>query len=112
LDVEKGDDMVPIVLSKAGTNWYEAGAKAEGILDNTDQIRLRFVSSLTKRERILNIDLRGFPQRPNKTTRIEVMLAYRNDSQCVIAVKDLGFGDFFKSEGNVVKTTINIEDYL
>ena len=99
-------------MSKAGTNWYEAGARAEGILDDSKELRLKIVSSLSKSEKEIVIDLRGFPPRPNKTTRIEIVLAYRNDRQCIVVVKDLGFGDFFKSSEEMVKRVIDIEDYL
>lgn len=112
LMIEKDDKNVPVVLSKAGTNWYEAGARAEGILDDTREIKLIISSSLSKKSEELVIDLRGFPPRPNKTTRIEIVLAYKNDSQCVVVVRDLGFGDFFKSSGEKVRTVIEIEDYL
>lgn len=112
LEVEKGGKTVPVPLSNAGTNWYEAGARAEGILDGTREIRFRVTSSLSRNSQIITINLKDFPPRPDKTTRIEIVLAYRNDRQCVILVKDLGFGVFFKSSGEVVKEIINIEDYL
>ncbi len=112
VEVEKDDKNIPVILSKAGTNWYEAGARAEGILDDSKELRLRIVSSLSKSEKEIVIDLRGFPPRPNKTTRIEIVLAYRNDRQCIVVVKDLGFGDFFKSSEEMVKKVIDIEDYL
>lgn len=112
LEVEKGEKTVPVPLSNAGTNWYEAGARTEGILDGVQEIRLRITSSLSKNSRIITIDLKDFPPRPNKTTRVEIILAYKNDRQCVILVKDLGFGVFFKPGGEMVKKIINIEDYL
>lgn len=112
LEVEKGDKTVLVPLSNAGTNWYEAGARAEGILDGTREIRFKVTSSLSRNSRFITMSLRDFPPRPDKTTRVEIVLAYRNDRQCVILVKDLGFGVFFKSSGEVVKEIINIEDYL
>lgn len=112
LEIEKEDKTIPVILSKAGTNWYEAGARAEGILDNAREVKLKLVSSLSKNSKDVIIDLREFPPRPNKTTRIEIILAYRNDRQCIILIKDLGFGELFKSSGETVKTTIDIEDYL
>ena len=112
VEVEKEDKNIPVILSKAGTNWYEAGARAEGILDYSKELRLKIVSSLSKSEKEVVIDLCGFPPRPNKTTRIEIVLAYRNDRQCIVVVKDLGFGDFFKSSEEMVKKVIDIEDYL
>lgn len=112
LEIVKGDKIVPVSLSKAGTNWYEAGARAEGILDATREIRLRINSSISKNSKIVTINLMSFPPRPNKTTRIEIILSYRTDRQCIVMVKDLGFGDFFKSSGDMVKEIINIEDFI
>ncbi|SEQ41306.1 hypothetical protein SAMN02910289_01964 [Lachnospiraceae bacterium RM5] len=112
LEVDKEDKDVFVTLSKAGTNWYEAGARAEVILDDVDKIRLKLVSSLSKSEKYLTIDLNNFPQRPNRTTRVEIILAYRNDTQCIVVAKDMGFGEFFKATDSSVKTTINIEEYI
>ena len=112
LEIEKEDKKVMVMLSKAGTNWYEAGARAEGILNDTKEIKLKVISSVSKNNRDVCIELRGFPPRPNKTTRVEIVLAYKNERQCIIQVKDMGFGDFFKASDELVKTVIDIEDYI
>ena len=112
LEVVKDDKIIPVSLSKAGTNWYEAGARAEGILDASREIRLRINSSISKNSKIVTINLMSFPPRPNKTTRIEIILSYRNDRQCIVIVKDLGFGEFFKSSGDTVKEVLNIEEFI
>lgn len=112
LEVEKEDKKVMVMLSKAGTNWYEAGARAEGILNDTREIKFKVISSVSKNSRDVYVELRGFPPRPNKTTRIEIVLAYKNERQCIIQVKDMGFGDFFKASDETVKTIIDIEEYL
>lgn len=110
--IEKGDGNIPLMLSKAGTNWFEAGARIEGILDQTKEITFEIESSLSKKKAELSIDLSEFPLRPNKLTRIEIIVAYKNDRQCIIQVKDLGFGEFYKASENVIKKIINIEEYL
>lgn len=112
LEVEKGEKTMQIPLSNAGINWYEAGARAEGILDGIREIRLKVTSSISKNSQFITINLDKFPLRPDKTTRIEIVVSYRTDRQCIIQVKDLGFGVFFQSSGEMVKKIINIEDYL
>jgi hypothetical protein len=112
LEIEKEDKKVMVILSKAGTNWYEAGARAEGILDDAREIKLKIISSVSKNSQELCINLKSFPPRPNKTTRVEIVLSYRNERQCVVQIKDMGFGDFFKSSDEMIKTVIDIEDYL
>lgn len=112
LEIFKEEKYVPVMLSKAGTNWYEAGARAEGILNGSREIRFRINSSISKKAKILTMKLMNFPQRPNKTTRVEIILSYKSERQCIIVIRDLGFGEFFKSSGEQVKEIINIEDYL
>ncbi|MBQ2980824.1 MAG: hypothetical protein IJD58_01715 [Lachnospiraceae bacterium] len=98
------------VLSKAGTNWYDAGAKAECILDGTKSIQLVLSSPYDGCTKNVRIDLSSFPDRPNKTTRIAISLAYLNETKCEVVVADLGFGEFYKGTGIVVKETFVIDD--
>ena len=53
-----------------------------------------------------------FPDRPNKTTRVAITLAYINENQCDVMVEDLGFGEFFKATGMVAKESIIIDDVI
>lgn len=101
-----------IALSKAGTNWYEAGAKAECILDSVKNLQIILSSPYDNCSRNVRIDLSDFPDRPNKTTRVSISLAYVNENQCDVVVEDLGFGDFFKSSGMVVKESIMIDNVV
>ena len=99
-------------LSNPGTNWYEAGAKVECILDNVKQIQLIFKGVVSDITRKVVIDLSGFPERPNKTTRVSISVAYINANTCEIEVKDLGFGDFYKATDAVVREIVEIDDIL
>ena len=112
LEVEQGNKDGVVLLSGAGVNWYEAGAKTEGILDDTYVLNLKILSSVSKKESSVTIDLHSFPKRPNRTTRVEVILSYTSDRQCVVIVADMGFGDFYKSSGEHMKKIINVEEYL
>ncbi len=108
--VEHGDKQMPLLLSRAGTNWYEAGAITEGILDQTDQVTFVVTSPITKMSQNYVVDLREFPVRPNKTTRIEINLSYNNEEQCTILIKDKGFGEIFKSSGKSIRKLIKLQN--
>jgi len=101
-----------ISLSRAGTNWYEAGAKAECILDNVKSLQIVLSSPYDNCTRNVKVDLSAFPDRPNKTTRVAISLAYINETQCDVIVEDLGFGEFFKATGMIVKETMLIDDMM
>lgn len=101
-----------INLSKAAVDWFDAGSKTEFILDDTRTI-VFYIRSLISRQRAsVEFDLENFPKRPNKTTRVEVEIRYEGPTQCVIAVRDLGFGEFYPSSNNSVVKSINLEGYI
>jgi len=108
LIVHDGRNMA-LSLSKAGKNWYEAGAQTECILDEISRIQVVFEEPISMMSKIYAIELPSF-ERPNKTTRIRISLAYTDDINCVVKIEDLGFGEFFKSTGFSVTKEINIED--
>lgn len=98
--------------SKAGVNWYEAGAIVECILDDVKEVKVVVANPRTKMSRNVVLDLSEFPDRPNKTTRIEITVAYKNAKQCSIIIKDKGFGDLFKASDKIVRKNINIEEMI
>ena len=50
--------------------------------------------------------LPGLPERPNKTTRLSLSLAYVSQKDCQIVVEDLGFGDMYPSSGKIWKELV------
>ncbi len=112
LEVIRDGRELPLILSKAGTNWYEAGARIQCIPDQTREVTVSISSPFSKNKKEMTLNLNEFPERPNKNTRIEIALSYKNDRQCIIAVTDMGFGEFFKASGKTVRQVLNIEDYL
>lgn len=112
LNVIRDGRELPLMLSRAGTNWYEAGARIECIPDNTRKVIFSVSSSINKVKRELIFDLEEFPERPNKNTRLEIALSYKNDRQCIIVITDKGFGEFFPASGKSIRQVLNIEDYL
>lgn len=101
-----------VLLSKAGTNWYEAGVKTQCILDNTESVDF-IVSSIDNTVvDTVRIDLSSFPKRVNKATRVEIVISYVDDSHFEIIVKDLGFGDFYKASDMLVRQVVDVNDIL
>ncbi len=101
-----------LLLSKAGLNWYEAGADTDCILDDVNSIQFVLTSPLTKISRNVSIDLSTFPERPNKTTRVGVVVSYKDEMHCTIMIKDKGFGEFFESSGMTIKKNIELEEWI
>ena len=112
LMIEHEGRNIVMLLSKAGTNWYDAGAQVECIVDNVSQIQFVFSPIVSNIQRSVVIDLSPLPQRKNKTTRIRISIAYKSENVCDIEVKDLGFGGCAKASDVVIKETVDIDNLL
>lgn len=101
-----------VALSNAGSSWYEAGARAECILDDVKSIQLVIATPDGKNYKNIEIDLSTFPDRPNKTTRIAISMSYRDDNIFDVVIEDLGFGDFFKATNMIIRNVYCVDEIL
>lgn len=92
-----------VVLAAAGTNWYEAKASVEFILDEVKSLDMTVTPVGSQRVENISISLEELPQRPNKTTRIEVILSFTSETCMTVRVVDLGFGELFPGSGRVIR---------
>ena len=108
MDVRYDGRFEKLVLAEMGTNWYEARTSVELIPDAADALEF-FIRRYghPHAEKVL-VGLDEFPERPNKTTRTEVILSFTEEDLMTIRVRDLGFGEFFPSSGIVVRKDISI----
>lgn len=97
-------------LSKAGTNWYEAGAQTECILDDINKLQIIFEEPMSMMKKNATIEIPDFADRPNKATRVRISLAYVDDLNCIVKVEDMGFGEFYKPTDTVIIKEINVAD--
>lgn len=108
-DIEKEK---AVMLSDIGANWYEAGAITEGILDGTDTVKFVVMHDEGNVSETFELNMPEALKRPNRTTRVEIKLAYKNDDEFDVYVKDLGFGDLFAGTGNTVRKTVSVSRLL
>lgn len=109
--VDRGEKKL-IELSVAPKDWFEAGCRREFILDEPGRIRLHITSLIEKQTGIADIDLSAFPKRPAKATRVELAIEFKNEYECTVSVKDLGFGGFFEPSGAVVSEKLDLKGYI
>ena len=106
---ERGFELVDVEYVKEGSNWYDCRTTADLILDEASSIRLKIKKTGEKLTVFENISLDAFPKRPNKTTRVRLILTFTSEHTAMVRVQDLGFGEFFPSSGIVVKKEIKID---
>lgn len=92
-----------VMLASAGTNWYEARSRVELIPDNMDYLELNIISARIPRADKIKIDLTEFPVRPNKTTKIEVIVSFVSEDCMTVRIIDRGFGDLFPASGKMIR---------
>lgn len=88
-------------LIRPGTNWFMADRCVDFIIEDMQQINLKILTADNRFDDEI-IDISDFPYREGKTTRISIEVKFYSATRCQIVVKDLGFGDFFKSSGKVI----------
>ncbi len=92
-----------VVLAAAGSNWYEAKSSVEFILDDVNMLDLTVTPVGSPRVEKVSISLDELPARPNKTTRIEVIVSFTAERCMTVRVVDKGFGDLFPATGKVIR---------
>lgn len=92
-----------LVVAAAGSNWYEARADAELIVDQEDQIHFQVQTIGSPDEKIWTLSLDLFPKRPPRTTRLELIFAFVEENSMMVRVIDKGFGELFPSCGQEIK---------
>lgn len=102
-----GEDSYYAVLD-AGNNWYESSAEFDIILEDGNTVEL-VVTPLTG-ENVSSrlITLEGLPERPSRTTRLNLQIEMSAVNQAVVTVTDMGFGEIFKSSGKAWTQTITV----
>mgnify|MGYP005753180251 FL=1 len=95
MEVLKRDSRVQIALASAGESWYEARSVLEVILDGQKEIPLTITPQDPKQRRTVTIPLDGFPDRPDKTTRVRIAAGFLDEKTMVVKIVDRGFGELF-----------------
>lgn len=88
-------------LISAGDNWYETVGECEVILDGTPEIAFWLQAPHSRDAKIEKLELSDLPERPNRTTRLRITAKALADTKVRILIKDLGFGELFKSSEKV-----------
>ena len=92
-----------IIAAEAGSSFREAGIDADFILDDSRKVEFGISGVKMPWQKKMAVLLDGFPQRPNKTTRINVKIWFTEDNVMQTEITDLGFGQFYPSSGKNVR---------
>lgn len=95
-------------LLDAGTNWYDAKAEIDFLLEEENRFSLRITPLNGGEIRDVEIALTGLPQRPARTTRIHLQIDMADLTTLRLNMEDFGFGEFFPATHQFWEKTISI----
>ena len=96
--LHKGQE-TSVVLAAAGDQWYEREAVLDVIPDKQKTVDFVVTPLDTRQKKLVSIPLEGFPERPDRTTRVHIQVRFLDERTMDVHVKDQGFGDLFPSSG-------------
>ncbi len=97
LKVRDGEELAFYSLISAGENWYEAKGECEILLSGTPEIDFWLQAPDSREAKIDTLELTDLPQRPEKMSRLRIMANPLSDSSVQVTIRDLGFGEIYKS---------------
>ncbi len=97
-----------LVLAAAGDSWYESKSTVDFILDNQNYLEFSMVPLGARNGKTVKMVLEGFPEREDKTVRIQTQIGFLDEKTMAVVVKDMGFGEFFPSTGAVLRQEVMI----
>lgn len=106
--VKQKEKEIQLVMASAGDSWYEARTSVELIADGQDYVDLSITPLDVKKKRTVRIPLEGFPERPDRTTRLGVTVGFLDENTMAVAIQDKGFGELFPATGAMVRQEVQI----
>lgn len=100
---------VNIPLINAGEHWYEAEAKTEMILHESDSIPVTVEYINSRQVAVADFVLKGLPISPNRMTRIELDVKMTSETRVVLHAVDLGFGEIYPSSQKEWKEEMDLQ---
>ena len=96
-------------LISAGDNWYDKVGRCEVILDGTPEIDFWLQPPNSREAKVERLELSDLPMRPERATRLRITAKPLSDTRVQIQIKDLGFGEIFRSSDKVWEYVMTFE---
>lgn len=106
---ERGEEVTKTLLT-VGTNWQDARIDVDLLLLRENKITIVISPIDGKKPKVAEITLENYEIRGNHTNRITLHMEMKNKKTVVIEARDVGFGEFFASTGQVWNEVLVIED--
>ena len=97
-----------LVIASYGDNWYESRSSLELIVDGQSEIEFIISPLDSRKKKLVRVPLTGFPERPPRTTRVEMNVGFTDETTMMTVIRDKGFGELFPASGAVVRQEVKL----
>lgn len=97
-----------LVMAAAGDSWYEAKTTSEFIVAGSPEIEFTITPLDQRKKKVVTVPLEGFPERPDRTTKIRLSLGFSDEKTMVCVIRDMGFGEFYPATDTVIKREVEL----
>ncbi len=108
LRVYRDTKFIEVPLVQAGDIWYEVDQSIDVIPEGQAELEIIRKDIMTKDVFREKLALGGFPERPDRTSRLNIHFSCTDKTTGILRVTDLGFGDFFPASGEIMEFTLEI----
>lgn len=108
LMVKKQGKPVLFDLIEAGKNWFETSGECEVVLSGNTEIAFYKKLPNGTEAKLETLELTDLPRRPDRATRLRITAKPVADDKVEIIIRDLGFGEFFRSSDKSWRYTMSI----
>lgn len=106
LKVMRAGKEILLAVASYGDNWYESKSSLELILDDQKEIEFIISHLDSRKKRIVSVPLSGFPDRPRRTTRIQMNIGFTDENTMAVVIRDKGFGELFPASDTVIRQEV------
>lgn len=99
IEAAKGEKSCQIPLWDGYRPWYDGGLAQEFILTEDNRLTILVKDLFTLKKEYHEMALDGLEVRPDKTTRIEISVSFKDSKTALVHIRDKGFGQIIPSLG-------------
>lgn len=85
----------PVILASVGDTWYGRVSVIDVIPDHQDRIDFVITPMDLRKKKTVSIPLEGFPDRLDRTMKVQIQVMFLDEKTMEVTLKDRGFGELF-----------------
>ncbi|MCI6857988.1 MAG: DUF5716 family protein [Eubacterium sp.] len=89
-------------ITSIGREWYNTRGSVDIILDKSQRVEFFYHNTKENEMEGAVCEVTDLPKRPPKTTRIRIEVSFTSQTEGVILLTDLGFGEMFPATGKII----------